>query len=332
MTPMLLRAGHEVIGFDTELYRGSTFGPDGARDGVVSVATDIRDLEPADLDGCDAVIHLAALSNDPLGDLDPELTNQINFLASVRLAEIARQAGVSRFLFSSSCSNYGAGVDDILTEESEFNPVTPYGRSKVAAEHEIGRLATPEFSPVMFRSGTAYGMSPRIRFDVVLNNLSAWAHCTGSVLLKSDGSPWRPIVHVADMSRAFLAGLEADRDRIHGEAFNVGRTSENYQIRDLARIVGEVVEGSTVELSDTAGPDVRNYRVNCDKIADSLPFEPTWTARSGVIELVEAYRRIGLDVADFEGPRYRRVDHIRAQLANGTLASDLRPSPGRGRG
>lgn len=324
MSPMLANAGHDVVGFDTDLYRSSTFGPTGPDESRTS-RLDIRDIGPGDLEGCDAVIHLAALSNDPLGDLDPQLTDEINHRASVRLAEVAKSAGVERFIFSSSCSNYGAGVDSVLTEESAFNPVTPYGHSKVDVERSVAKMADDDFSPTFMRSGTAYGVSPRLRFDLVLNNLTAWAYCTGRVHLKSDGSPWRPIVHIEDMSRAFLAALEAPRELVHNEAFNVGRTTENYQIRDLATIVASVVDGSEVEFAAEAGPDQRDYRVNCDKIADTLPaFQPVWTAERGAIELRDAYAAIGLELDEFEGPRYRRIDHVRALIADGRLGTDLR--------
>ena len=272
MTPMIVAAGHDVVGFDSDLYRGSSFASGQPGVEVPSIFKDIRDITEQDLEGFDAVIHLAGLSNDPLGDLNPTLTDEINFKASVHLAEIARSVGVERFLFSSSCSNYGAGVDDWLTEESEFNPVTPYGQSKVDVERSVSKLANDEFSPTFLRSGTAYGVSPRLRFDLVLNNLTAWAFCTGEVLLKSDGKPWRPIVHIEDMSRAFLACLEAPRDVVHNEAFNVGRTSENYQIRDIAEIVASVVEGSRVEFAASIRP-------RCSELSRELRQAPAVGAR-----------------------------------------------------
>lgn len=324
MTPMLTAAGHDVVGFDTDLYRGSTFGAVGPG-ATATTQRDIRDIGPDDLEGCDAVIHLAALSNDPLGDLDPSLTDEINHRASVRLAEVAKSVGVERFIFSSSCSNYGAGVDDWLTEDSEFNPQTPYGHSKVNVEKALTKLADDSFSPTYLRSGTAYGVSPRLRFDLVLNNLTAWAFCTGEVLLKSDGKPWRPVVHIEDMSRAFLAAVEADRDLVHDEAFNVGRTDQNYQIRDLAHIVADTVEGSRVEFAADSGPDTRDYRVSCDKIAETLPaYQPVWTAEKGAVELRDAYAAVGIDVDEFEGPRYRRIHHIKQLIDEGRLSNELR--------
>lgn len=324
LAPMLVTAGHDVVGIDTDLYRSSNFGEVTPGE-VPTLAKDIRDLTEADLDGFDAILHLAGLSNDPLGDLDASLTDEINHRASVRLAELGRSVGVQRYIFSSSCSNYGAGVDDELTEESAFNPVTPYGRSKVDVEAEVSGMATDDFSPTFLRSATAYGVSARLRFDLVINNLTAWAFCTGGVRLKSDGSPWRPVVHIEDMSRAFLAALEAPRDVVHNEAFNVGRTSENYQMRDLAEIVESEIDGSSITFSDEAGPDKRNYKVNFDKIADRLPaFRPQWTAREGVIELRKAYEQVGLALDEFEGPRYRRIDHVRSLMGSGRLGADLR--------
>lgn len=323
LVPMLAGAGHEVTGLDSCLFEHCTLGPDTAP--VPTIRKDVRDVESADLRGFDAVIHLAGISNDPLGDLNPECTYDINYRASVRLAELAREAGVSRFLFSSSCSNYGAGGDGILDEQAPFNPVTAYGQSKVLVEQEVAPLATDTFSPVFLRNATAYGFSARLRGDLVLNNLVGWAYITGMVRLKSDGTPWRPIVHIEDISRAFLALLEAPRELVHNQAFNVGRTEENYQIRDLARIVMETVPGSKVTFAGDAGPDKRNYRVNCDKIAQTIPsFQPRWTARAGAQQLYEAYRTYGLTLADFEGAKFMRIHHVKMLQSEGKLDSSLR--------
>jgi nucleoside-diphosphate-sugar epimerase len=323
LVPTLLSAGHELTGLDSNLFVRCTFGS--AIHEIPTLTKDIRDVTVSDLRGFDAVIHLAGLSNDPLGDLNPSLTFEINHRASVRLAELAKEAGVRRFLFSSSCSNYGAGGEDMLNEESPFNPVTPYGESKVLVEQDVSKLADATFSPTFLRNATAFGVSPRLRFDLVLNNLVAWAYATGRVFIKSDGTPWRPIVHIEDISRAFLAILEAPLESVHNEAFNVGRNEDNYRVRELAEIVKETVPGTEIEYAADAGPDKRCYRVDSSKIQRVLPnFQPVWNARRGAVELYETYRRIGLQVEDFEGVRYKRIAHIKALISEGALDQSLR--------
>lgn len=325
LAPMLLQRGHEVVGLDSDLYGTCTFGPDDEIAPVDTLRKDIRDVELDDVRGFDSVLHLAGLSNDPLGDLNPDLTFEINHKASVRLAELAKQAGVGRFIFSSSCSNYGAAGDEFLDESAAFNPVTPYGQSKVRVERDVAKLADDAFSPVFLRNATAYGYSPRLRFDLVVNNLTAWAHTTGKIHLKSDGSAWRPLIHVEDISRAFVAVAEAPREDVHNEAFNVCATAENYPVRDVATIVGEVVAGSEVEFAAGAGADERNYRVNGDKFAAAFePFRPQWTVRKGAEELYTKYKEIGVTLDEFEGSRYKRVAHVRNLLSSGRIDSSLR--------
>jgi nucleoside-diphosphate-sugar epimerase len=326
LVPMLVRAGHEVTGLDNYLYGDCTFGDDVLD--PPSLRMDIRDVEIADFEGFDAVMHLAAISNDPVGDLNPDTTYEINHRAAVRVATLAKQARVPRFIFSSSCSLYGAAGDALLDERAAFNPVTPYGESKVLAEQEMMALADDDFSPTFLRNATAYGLSPRLRGDLVVNNLVGFAFTTGAVLIKSDGTPWRPLVHIADISRAFLAVLTAPRQLVHNEAFNVGATDENYRISEVAAIVEEVVPGSKITYADGGGPDRRCYRVSCDKIRAVLPeFQTDWTVRRGVEELFGAYQRHGLTIDDFETPRFLRIQHVKKLLADGLIDSRLHWQP-----
>jgi nucleoside-diphosphate-sugar epimerase len=317
LVPVLMEAGHEVVGLDAGWYDGCDFGP--VPTGYESRTGDIRDQKPEDLVGFDAVVHLAAISNDPVGHLNPEATYSVNAYGAAHMAEAAKAAGVPRFLFSSSCSLYGAAGDAPVTEDSAFNPVTPYGESKVMAEEIISALADDDFSPSYLRNATAYGSSPRLRADIVVNNLTGTAFTRGEVRLQSDGSPWRPLVHVLDISHAFLSVLEADRDVVHDQAFNIGRDEDVVQIRDIANAVADRM-GAPVTFAEGAAPDKRDYRVDFGKLSRLLPgFRPEWTVPAGIDELARGMERHGLSVEDFEGPRFVRLERVNELRAQGVL-------------
>lgn len=327
LTQLLLESGHHVVGIDTGLYAGCTFGLD-TETSVPCIDSDIRDLTASQLAEFDAIAHLAGVCNDPLGDLLPETTYAVNERATIQLAECAIAAGVERFVFSSTCSVYGAATEEWVTETSPPNPVTPYGVSKYQAERGLLALASDNFSPVLLRSATAYGFSPRIRFDLVLNNLMAYAFTSKRVFLKSDGTAWRPIVHIADISRAFQAAIEAPREAVHCQVFNVGVTTENYRVREIAEIVRHTVPGSSITYAEGAGADKRSYRVDCSKIAMHLPnFRPQWTALAGAKELFARYSTVGLALEDFEGERYQRLAYLKSLLSSGFLDTSLRWLP-----
>ncbi len=325
LVPLLQAAGHQVDGLDLGLYEGCDFGqvpryPD-------RKAADIRDVRPGSLVGYDAVICLAALSNDPLGHLNPAATYSVNLDGTLALARAARQAGVSRFVFASSCSLYGAAGSRAVAEDAKLMPLTPYGETKALAERQLSTLAGDSFSPTYLRNATAYGASPRLRLDIVVNNLTAVAMTTGEVLMESDGSPWRPLVHVADISRAFLAVLQAPRELVHDEAFNVGRSQDNVQVRDIAELVNEAVPGSRVSFAEGAAPDSRSYRVDFSKLNQTFPgLALRWSVSAGVPELARAYAEGGLSYDDFTSSRYVRLRKVRELRTAGVLDDMLRRS------
>jgi nucleoside-diphosphate-sugar epimerase len=324
LVPRLLESGYDVVGLDANFYADCVIGP--TPDPIPAVRVDLRDVKPVHCAGFDAVLHLAALCNDPIGNLNAELTYDINHRATIRLAEAAKAAGVPRFLFSSSCSLYGAGKDDKpLDETADFMPITPYGESKILSERDLRELADDDFSPTFLRNATAYGFSPRLRGDIVVNDLTAHALLTGEVRLLSDGMAWRPLVHAEDIAAAFVALLEAPREVVHGKAYNIGQTDENYLIRDVAELIAEVLPGSRLAFAEGAGTDLRNYRVSCDLVAAEVPgFSPQWTVRKGVEQLVEAYQRHGLTIEEFTGERHQRLKRIKALQATGQLDASLR--------
>jgi nucleoside-diphosphate-sugar epimerase len=328
LTQMLLSEGFEVTGLDNDLYEKSVFGDESITGGIPPISyirKDLREISLSDLENVDAIFHLCALSNDPLSNFNPEITYEINYRSSVRLAKLAKKIGIQRFVFSSSCSVYGDSKENIVNEESEVNPITPYAISKVYAEKGISELADSDFSPTFLRSSTAYGLSPMLRFDLVVNNFVAWSYTKGTVLLKSDGTAWRPFVHIQDISRAFISVLKSPTEIIHNQVFNVGKNEENYQIKDVAEIVKNIVPNSEIKYAKGAEPDKRSYRVEFDKISQFLPkFKPEWNVTLGAKQLYDAYKKVDLLVEEFEGPKFRRILSLENSIKNGILDDNLR--------
>jgi nucleoside-diphosphate-sugar epimerase len=324
LAPILVDRGHDVVGADTGLYRrGWWYSSRGDRVTPPTLSRDVRRIQASDLAGSDCVVHLAELSNDPLGDLTPEVTSAINHAGSVRLARLAKQAGVRRFIYSSSCSVYGAGASDWLTETAETHPQTIYARCKVIVEREVAMLADESFSPVFLRNATAFGASPRMRFDLVLNNFAALARVTGRIEMTSDGTPWRPLVHVLDICHAMAAAIEAPREAVHGEVFNVGRDDENFQVREIAAIVGDAFPGCVIT-AGTGGSDARSYRVSFDKIRTQLPgFACQWTARRGVAQLREVFDRVAFTGDQFASSPFTRLEELKYLIATGQVDREL---------
>jgi nucleoside-diphosphate-sugar epimerase len=325
LVPHLLAEGHQVVGLDARLFAACTFGKPLLE--FEERTADVRELEVSDLEGFNAVCHLAALSNDPLGNLSSQLTDDINHRASVRLAQLAKQAGVKRFVFSSSCSLYGAAGNHFLNEQASMVPVTAYGASKADSERDIASLADDSFSPVFLRNATAYGASPQLRLDLVINDFVANACLYGRIEIRSDGTPWRPVVHVEDICHAFAVALVAPREAVHNQAFNVGHTDENYRVSELAEIVRAEMLGCTIDYAPGGGPDVRCYRVDCSKFSQAVPaFKPQWNVRRGVQQLIKAYRAAPLTVSDLKQSRFLRLPMLRQQMDAGIIDAQLRRS------
>ncbi|HVT88113.1 MAG TPA: SDR family oxidoreductase [Tepidisphaeraceae bacterium] len=320
LTPMLLKRGHQVVGMDADWYNACTYGDAKQIVDVPNIKKDIRQATVSDLRGFDTVMHLAALSNDPLGNYNADLTDEINHKAAVRLGELSKEAGVKHFIFSSTCSNYGVAGNDFIDENGTFNPYTPYAKAKVAAELNLKPMSDKNFSVTLMRSATAFGYSPRIRWDLVLNNLTAHAVTTGKIYMKSDGTPWRAIVHIEDISRAFTAVAEAKRELVHDNAFNIGQTKENYRVKEIAEIVAATVPNCRIEYAPGAGPDPRCYRVNCDKLQKVVPaYQPQWSAAAAAKQVYEAIKKNGLTLEEFEGAKYARLPHMKKRIADGEM-------------
>jgi len=325
LAPILINRGHEVVGLDTGYYRNGWLYSR-LKDTPVqamSINKDLRNIEKSDLEGFDAVVHLAELSNDPLGQNNPEVTHKVNHQGSVNIAKLCKEVGISRFVYTSSCSVYGAGTTDFLDETSEINPQTAYAECKVKVERDVSELADDSFSPVFLRNGTAYGASPRMRFDIVLNDLSGLAWTEKNIAMLSDGTPWRPLVHVLDICKAIYCSLEAPVDSIHNQVFNVGDSEANYQVKEIAEIVGSVFPGCDVTFGDSTG-DNRSYRVNFDKITNGLPgFSCDWNARKGAEQLLDVFKQIDMSTEDFRDKPFTRLKQLQFLIDTKQIDSEF---------
>lgn len=325
LAPMLMARGHDVLGLDTGFYRDGWLYSDSHQLNLVprTLIKDLRRVEARDLEGIDAVVHLAELSNDPLGENRPEITYQINHHGSVNLARLAKEAGVRRFVYASSCSVYGVGTGDFLTEEDPVNPQTAYAKCKVLVENDVKRMADDKFCVTFMRNATAYGASPRMRFDIVINDLCALAWTTKRIAMSSDGSPWRPVAHVEDICTAVRCALEAPVNTVNGQVFNVGQNSENYRIREIAQIIAEVFPGCEVSVGKSSA-DNRSYRVSFDKISSKLPgFKCAWDARKGAEELFKRFQDIEFDKSTYEYRAFTRLKQIRYLLRTHQIDADF---------
>ncbi len=325
LAPILIQRGHEVVGIDTGYYRDGWLYSRQADTPLqaMTINKDLRNITREDLEGFDAVVHLAELSNDPLGQNKPEITHKINHLGSVNIAKLCKEVGVKRFVYTSSCSVYGAGTSDFLDESSATNPQTAYAECKVNVERDLSQLADNTFSPVYLRNGTAYGASPRMRFDIVLNDLSALAWTEKNIAMLSDGQPWRPLVHVLDICKAIYCSLEAPADSIHNQIFNVGDSTANYQVKEIAEIVGNEFPGCKVTFGDSTG-DNRSYRVNFDKITNNLPgFSCDWNAEKGAEQLHSVFKQIDMSVETFKAKPFTRLKQLNYLIATNQIDDEF---------
>ena len=321
LTEALVKKNFEVTGCDVGYYPFNFTQQ--ANTSIKVLKKDIRNLTKKDVKGHDAILHLAALSNDPLGELYPLLTNEINYLATLKLAKLAKESGVERFVFSSSCSSYGIN-EETVDENSPLDPLTSYAKSKVASELELRKLADEKFCPVIMRSATAYGLSPNFRFDLVVNNFTGAAFTTGSVKILSDGTPWRPLIHVEDMSNAFVQVLESETEKINGQIFNVGTNEDNYRVKEIAQFVEDIVPDSKIDYAKNADKNSRSYKVNFNKIREQIGFRTKWKLKDGIKNIYEELKKRRLTEKDFNDKKFYRVKYLKSLMEKGLLDEKLR--------